>query len=244
MSLPVIVAPTYEIKLHSIVTPVKFRPYLVKEEKILMMAQQGEDPKEIENAVKQIIRNCTNDLINVDALSTFDLEYMYLQLRSKSVNNVVELRYTCHHRVPTEADLEATCLFSNPVSIDLNDVKIHTPEGHTKKIMLTDKIGVTLKYPTAENAKLFNNNTAIDAIDSIIACLDTVFTTAGDVHEISEAGADEIMTFIESLSIPQMEKIKQFFETMPTLSYTIKFKCAKCGYTEDIVLSGLQDFFG
>lgn len=244
MSLPVIVTPTYEVKLHSIAKPVKFRPYLVKEEKILLMAQAGGDLKETEAAVKQIIRNCTNDAFDVDTLASFDLEYLFLQLRAKSVNNVVELRYECHNRVPTETNPEAVCHHLSPVTINLDDVKVHTPKGHTKKIMLNDTVGVTLRYPTTQNYDFFVGSEAVDVVGAITVCLETIFTVSGDVHEVSETNPTELSAFVESLSIPQVEKIKTFFDTMPKLTHTVPFTCLKCGYKEDIVLSGLQDFFG
>lgn len=245
MSLPQLVAPTYEVKLHSIAKPIKYRPYLVKEEKILLMAQQGNDPKEVESAVKQIIRNCTNNAFDVDALAAFDLEYLFLQLRAKSVNNIIELRYECHNRVAnTEHPEGKECGHINAVTVDLNAVKIETPEGHTKKIMLNETVGVTLKYPTTQNYDTFVNTDSLDVVTAIVSCLDTIFTSTGEVHEVRESDPAEVVSFVESLSIPQVDKIKVFFETMPRLSHTVKFTCTKCGYTEDIMLAGLQDFFG
>jgi len=243
MSLPVITAPTYKVKLISLPKPIKFRPYLVKEEKLLLMAQQGGDATEIEETVKQIVRNCTNDAFDVDKLASFDLEYLFLQLRAKSVNNLVELRFECKNQLPSSEGGTKACGAIVPLSVNLDEVKTVVPEGHTKKIMLTDEVGVTLRYPTAKSYNVLVSD-ASDILQGLADCLETIFTKEGTVHEVSEQDPAEVQTFIESLSLPHIEKLKAFFDTMPRLSYTMEFKCPKCGYTEDITLSGLQDFFG
>jgi hypothetical protein len=248
MSLPSLVIPTYEVKLLTVSKPVTFRPYLVKEEKILLIAQQSEDPKEVERAVKQIATNCTDGTVNVDKLASFDLEYLYLQLRAKSVNNVLDIQYECKNKRPETLppDLvhkDGLCHALVPITIKLDEIQVVVPEGHTNTIMLDDKIGVTLKYPTADSYAILSREGA-DVFDLLGSCLETVFTASGEVHEIAESSPAELQAFVESLTVPQVDKIKRFFETMPSLSHTFTFACSKCGYTEEITLRGLQDFFG
>src|SRR5690349_19379076 len=134
--LPKLIAPEHEVKLFSLPKPVKFRPYLVKEEKLFLMAQQSDDPKDVENTVRQVIRNCTYDGVNVDTLPTFDLEYLFLQLRARSVSNKVEVAFICVN----EADREP-CKTRVPLTVSLDDVKLVVPDGHTNKFWLTDDIG-------------------------------------------------------------------------------------------------------
>lgn len=243
MSLPVIVAPEFTVQLHSIKAPVVFRPYLAKEEKILLMAQQSEDPQDVDRAVKQVLRNCTFDRIDMNALPSFDLELLYLQIRSKSVSNKVEVRFECKNAVAGSPAADGLCHEFVTIAVDLDEVKIETPEGHTPVVWLTDDIGVTLRYPAGEFQAQLLERTNNDAVGIIAMCLETIFEKDGTVHEVREQSVGEVRTFIESLSVAQMDKIRQFFDTMPQLTHTIAFACPKCGYTEDITLRGLLDFF-
>lgn len=242
--IPTIVAPTYETKLISLPKPITFRPYLVKEEKILLMAQQGNDPKEVERAVKQILQACTFDVVDINKLPSFDVEFLFLQVRSRSVNNIVELHYECKNRPAGQLPLDdGVCHHVETISVNLDDIKVVVPEGHTNKIMVTDTIGVILRYPTTEEIEIFSEAPASDALDLLIACILNVFTIAGEVYEASEAAPGEIKTFVESLSLTQAKRFGVFFENLPHLTYTFTFKCSKCEYTEDITLNGLMDFF-
>jgi hypothetical protein len=233
MSLPTLVVPTFPVKLFSQPKPISVRPYLVKEEKLLMIAQQGEDPDEIENAVRQIIKNCTFEKIDSAILPSFDLEYLFLQLRAKSVNNVINLKFRCQHQVA-----EKPCGNIVEIAIDINDIKLTVPEGHTNRIMLNEEMGVVLKYPTDKAL-----TTGTDIAVALPQVLSQVFTTKGDVYEIADSTPQEIATFVESLTIVQVDKLREFFVTMPRLEHTFKFACTKCGYTDDLTLRGLQDFF-
>lgn len=251
MALPKLTTPEYTVQLLSVKEPVRFRPYLVREEKILLMAQQGEDKKEIENAVKQILRACTFDAINIDALPSFDLEYLYLQLRARSVNNVVETRFQCQNLVRTgdallKADDDGRCKTLVTMQVDLDQVRIKTTEGHTNEIMITDTIGLKLRYPTAEilNAWIAETNTALAVLRVLNSCVECVFTAEGDVYEFRDQTEQERQDFIESLSVTQLEKLSAFFQTMPMLSHALPFHCPKCGYEETITLQGLDSFFG
>ena len=240
MSLPMLAVPEDTITLLSIPKPVTYRPYLVGEEKILLMAQaaqeQNKDTKEVEKAIKQIIQRCTFQKIDVDALPSFDIEYLFLQLRAKSVNNIIHAQFRCKHVVD-----EKPCDTLVPVTININDIKLTVPEGHSKKVMLSDTIGVTMKYPTA--AVYEDYLSSPNQLGILEACLDTVFTVGGEVNEVKEQPPAEVKRFIESLTLGNVEKIRTFFETMPRLAYTFNFKCPACGYAEDVTLQGLTDFF-
>jgi hypothetical protein len=235
MALPQIVTPEYTLKLFSLAKPITFRPYLVKEEKLLLMAQQGGTPTEVESAVRQIVRNCTNGTVNVDTLPPFDLEYMFLQLRGKSVNNLIESQYECQNLVEGKR-----CGTFVPININIDDIKLVVPEGHTNRVMLSDELGVILKYPTVSGI----TDTNADIVSILAGCLSQIFKTSGEVWEVSEESTEDVQNFIETLTVSQVDKFRPFFETMPKLSHTFTFKCSKCGYTEDITLHGLMDFFG
>jgi len=240
MSIPTLTIPEYTVKLYSLPKPVKIRPYLVGEEKILMLAQQGEDPKEIRNAVEQILRICTFEKVDISKLPSFDLEYLYLQLRAKSVNNIVQVNYRCRNR---PVDGEAECGNVVPVNIDLNTIAFKTVPEHTNKIWLNDQVGVTLAYPSKEIIEHVQAQNGVFGIDLLVGCLRTIFTKAGEVHEVSEADPAEIEKFIASLSVSQFAKVQTFFDTMPTLTHSVAFECKKCGFKQDLVVSGLMDFF-
>lgn len=237
MSLPRIAIPEHDVKLLSQKKKVNFRPYLVREEKLLLMAKQSDDPKEIERAVKQIIAACTFDKLDVEKLPPFDLAFLFLQLRAKSVNNVVELRYICQK----QNEQGEPCGAIVTMMVNLDEVKLVVPEGHTNKIQLTDDLGVTLRYPTTELGKMLETPES-DMADLLCGTLDTIYTK-DEVWECKEQSEQDIRTFVENLTIPHAEKLKTFFDTMPHLEYTVPFKCGKCGYSEDIVLTELADFF-
>jgi hypothetical protein len=245
MSLPTIVAPEYTIKLYSQKQPIKYRPYLVKEEKLLLMAQQANDPKEVEAAVKQIIRNCTFDKLNVDVLPTFDLEFLFLQLRARSVNSIIEVNFTCQNKLSETAidEKEGRCGAHVPVEIAIDDIQLQIPDEHTNTFWINDDIGVSLLYPNASMLELFESDSAEHMLTLLSRCLETVYTKSGDVYEVKELTETEVRTFIESLTLNQVAVFQKFFETMPRLAHTFPFKCPKCGYEEQVTLSGLMDFF-
>ena len=231
--LPTIAVPQYSVQLVSRKEPVRYRPYVVGEEKLLMMAMTGEDPKEVEESVRQLITACTFNAIDVRTLPSFDLEYLFLMLRAKSVNNVVDINYRC---LQTTGDNQP-CNTVVPVKIDLNDVKITVPEGHTNVIWLTDDLGIEMNYPGAIDEE------PVELTSILPKCIKSIFTKDGTVHAVSEVPAAEIKSFVENLTIPMVSKINTFFETMPRLSYQFDFKCPVCRYEEQITLSGLMDFF-
>jgi hypothetical protein len=237
MSFPRLAVPEDTIKLVSRTKPVRIRPYLVGEEKIMLIAQQAveQDPesKEVEKAVKQIIGRCTFGEVDPDTLPIFDVEWLFLQLRAKSVNNVIDAQFRCVTMTPAGTKCDTLV----PISIDINDIKMTIPEGHSNKVMLDDTTGIILKYPTAPTA-------SDDTIEALCNCLDNVFLTTGDVFEAKDQTPAEVRAFVEALTLPQVERIRTtFFDTMPRLSHTFAFTCPKCGHSEDITLEGLTSFF-
>lgn len=246
MAIPVLNVPEDTIKLFSISAPVKVRPYLVGEEKLFLMAQQSEDPKAMEQAVKQVMRNCTFDKINVDKLPSFDLEYLFLQLRAKSVNNICTIHFECQNDAPTGANQKAPdgkCHATIPVSVDLNAIQIQTIAGHSNKIWLNDEVGILLKYPTVEMLEKVPTEHGGFTGDLIIACLDQIFEANGNVTEVADCTPDELQNFVNRLTLAQQALVQKFFDTMPTVSYTSKLVCPACKYEEEMVITGLLDFF-
>jgi hypothetical protein len=243
MSLPSFVVPEDTIKLWSIKDPVRLRPYLVGEEKLLLIAQATNDPEEVTKAVKQIIRRCTFETVDPSTLPSFDIEWMFLQLRARSVSNLIESTFICQNEVAEPPNTMTTvtgmkkCENRVKISIDINDIKMTVPDGHSNKVMLDDKIGVTLKYPTADIPETQG------FAETLVAHLATVFTADGGVTEVSEENPDEVKAWVDTLSLAHVAKIRQFFLTMPRLAYEFEFKCDKCGYTEPVTLHGLTDFF-
>jgi hypothetical protein len=231
-SLPQPTVPEDVIKLISLPKPITIRPYLVGEEKLLLIAQQANDQKEVEKAVKQIINRCTFGAIDAEKLAYFDVEYLFLQLRAKSVSNMLETSLKCKNMVD-----EKSCDRIVQIQIDINDIKLDTPDGHTNKVQLDDRIGIILKYPTARLM-------SAELVEALAGCLDTVYTADGTTFEVKDFPPEQIITFVEGLTIGMVDKIKAaFFDTMPRLSYGYDFKCPNCGNSEHIVLEGLADFF-
>ncbi len=242
MSIPTLSVPEYDVKLYSLKQPVKFRPYLVGEEKLLLMAQQSEDPKEIRDTVKRVLSTCTFNKVNIDKLPSFDLEYLYLMLRAKSVNNIVTVNYLCRNEV-TKNNTAQECGTAVPVSLNLDLIQLTQDPEHTNTIWLNETVGVTLGYPSRDRLQDITSDNGVFGVDLLKACIETIFTKDGTVYEIDNIDAKELQIFIESLSLPQFQLVQKFFDTMPKLTYDIDFKCPTCLYEQKIHLSGLMDFF-
>lgn len=240
MSLPQITVPTYEITLPS-GTEVTHRVFLVKEEKLLLIAREADDPETIVNTVKQVIQNCIVKGPAVDDLPIFDTEYLLLHLRARSTGEVSTLRYRCVNK-DTEGK---TCGEISEYKINLLEVVPITFPSHTKKIMLTNDIGVMLKYPTMKSFyKILQHGlTSTDIIPVILQCMDSVFD-ASTVQKTEGVPQEELLNFIESLTAEQLSRMDKFFDTMPKIEHTINFHCPKCGFKQDIVVRGIVDFFG
>lgn len=241
MALPMNSTPVYTLTIPSSGKQVKYRPFLIKEEKALLIAQQSEDPTVMINSLKQVIESCLavkgNDEIDTDQFATFDLEYIFCQLRAKSVGESIDLMLKCD----TCEDEKAVA----KVVVDLTELQVVKPEDHNKDIKLYDDVGVVLKYPTIEIIekleKLSQNN--IDQIfDIIVECIDYIYTT-DEVFHAKDQSKQELLDFVNNLSSDQFAKVQKFFETMPKMSKQISYSCPVCGKKHDKVLEGLNSFF-
>ena len=236
MALPKIDTPTYELTLPSQDVKIKFRPFLVKEEKILLMALESQNNDEIYQATKQIVETCTFNTIKVDELPTFDLEYIFLQIRSKSVGEISKFKVLCPDDKKTYANVE----------VDLSKVNVEVDDKHTNKIIVDEnrKLGVVLKYPTMNVLKsgTMENATVEQIFDVLADCVDHIYE--GDkIYPSKDSTPQEIKEFFEGLSQESFNKIKLFFDTMPRLRQEIEVTNPVTNVKSKVVLSGLNDFF-
>ena len=238
MPLPKISTPTYELELPSTEQSIKYRPFLVKEEKLLVIALESEDTKQITNAIKTVIKNCilTKD-IKVETLPTFDIEFLFLNIRGKSVGEQVDVNIIC----PDDNETNVS------VSINLDDIKVQKTEEHTNKIKVDPTIMMEMKYPSLEqfikNNFDFNNQNAMDqSFDLIASCIDKIYTE-DEVWSTSDVTKKEVTEFLESMNSSQFKDIEKFFETMPKLSHTLKVKNPKTEVESEVSLEGLASFF-
>ena len=232
MPLPKIEQPLFEMTIPSTEKKIIYRPFLVREEKILLMAQQSGNAMDIIRALKQIITNCVQDNIDVDALATFDLEYMFLILRSTSVNNIVNLSYR---------DNEDDQVYK--FDVDLNDIKIIKDPANNPNIQISDTIGIKLRYPNVNLTESIDQyETEADILSYFITnCIESIYD-ANSVYLASDYTKEELDEFFDGLDIKTFEKVKLFFDTMPKMRYTIKYQNS-LGHDREIELSTLQDFF-
>ena len=238
MPLPKITTPTYELELPSTEKSVRYRPFLVKEEKLLVIALESEDTKQITNAIKTVIKNCilTKD-IKVETLPTFDIEFLFLNIRGKSVGEQVEVNVIC----PDDNETNVS------VSIDLDDIKVQKNEEHTNKIKVDPKIMMEMKYPSLEqfiknNFDFNNENQMEQSFDLIASCIDKIYTE-DEVWSAADVTKKEVIEFLESMNSSQFKDIEKFFETMPKLSHKIQIKNTKTGIESEVALEGLASFF-
>ena len=238
MALPKLNVPVYEAVLPSTEKVIKYRPFLVKEEKLLFTAQEsGEEA--VLPAVKQIIKNCVQGEIDVDNMPIFDIEYVFLRLRAKSVGEEITLGLKPWGCPQNDGEL---CKFTTEVSVNLEEIKCVKDKTHTSKIMLDNKIGIMMKYPDISqlNTKGSENEMGFEVIKK---CINMIFTEE-ETHERDSFTDKELDDFIDSLNTKQMEKIKNFFDTMPVLKHTVKYTCKTCDEEKETTLQGLQSFFG
>ena len=237
MPLPTIETPTYELKLPSTNKKIKYRPFLVKEEKILILALESKSQNEITNAVTDVLKKCILTRgIKVDDLPTFDIEYLFLNIRGKSVGETVDVMITC----PDDNETKV------PVQVNLDDIKVITNEDHKRDIPLDGSLTMRMKYPAmGEFVKNnFNTNMQVDdTFDLVISCIEQVFSEE-ESWAASDCTKKELNEFLEQLDSSQFKQIEQFFETMPKLSHTIKVTNPKTKVVNNIVLEGLNAFFG
>ena len=241
MPLPSIETPTYELKLPSSNKKIKYRPFLVKEEKILIIALESQNQNDITNAVTDVLKKCIlTKGIDVDSLPTFDIEYLFLNIRAKSIGEDIKLTVTC----PDDRETKV------PVTVYVDEIKVIKPKGHTTDIVLDDNMTLRMKYPSL--TQFIENNFSIDdASESIVNktfkvvadCMDTVYTEE-DAWEAKDYTPSERLEFIEQLNSKQYKKVEKFFETMPKLSHTIEVVNPNTKKKGSVILEGLADFFG
>ena len=239
MPLPKIATPTYELELPSTGQTIQYRPFLVKEEKLLVLALEGEDVKEITTAIKNVIKSCIQTKgIKVDTLPTFDIEYLFLNIRGKSVGEELEVKLLC----PDDNETYV------PVTIPIDEIGILKNENHTNKIQVDESLVMEMKYPSLaefiKNNFDFNNDATMDqSFDLIASCVDKIYN-AEEVWSAADCTKKEINSFLEQMNSSQFKEIETFFETMPKLSHTVKVKNPKTKVESTIVLEGLSSFFG
>ena len=236
MALPVLTVPTYELEVPSTDEKVKYRPFLVKEEKLLLIAIESEDNGEIVQAVKTIVDECTFNKLNLGKMPIFDVEYIFLNIRAKSVGETTNLRLLCPDDRETYAKVE----------IDLTEVLVQVDEGHTNKIELTDEMGIIMQYPNIDSmvdVGIAEIN-ASNMLDVISTCIDRIYDKGGEeVHMAVDSTKKELVEFIEQLNTKQFQDVQVFFDTMPKLKHTVKVKNPKTEVESNVTLSGLNDFF-
>ena len=239
MVLPKISTPTFELELPSNGKKIKYRPFLVREEKILIMALESEDMKQISSAIVQILSDCIlTKTVKVQELSTFDIEYLFLNVRAKSVGESVEVNITCPDDEETTVQME----------IDIDSIKVQKNPAHTDIIKLDDVLSMKLKYPSLDqfvenNFEVNENETDVDkSLSMITSCIDIIYD-AEDSWNASDSSKKELDEFIEQLNTKQFKEIEKFFTTMPKLSHTVMVKNPKTGVESEVVLEGLASFF-
>ena len=238
MPLPKISTPTYELELPSTGETIQYRPFLVREEKLLVLALESEDTKQITTAIKTVIKNCIlTKNIKVETLPTFDIEYLFLNIRGKSVGEEVEVSIIC----PDDGDTTVT------TKINIDDIGVVKSEEHTKTNTVDDSISMDMKYPSLDqfiksNFDLSKDSTIEQSFDLISSCVDKVYTN-DEVWTAADCTKKEIAEFLDQMNSSQFKQIEKFFETMPKLSHTIKVTNPVTNVESEVVLEGLSSFF-
>jgi hypothetical protein len=241
--LPKLDVPIYSVKLISTGKEVRIRPFLVKEQKLFLMAAESEDSKETINTIKQVLRNCILDDVDVDTLPTFDLEYLFMNLRARSVEEVVQLKYKCNNTVKNDKGEDTVCNGSVEFEVNLLEIEPTKHSEHENKFMLTDKIGICLRYPTFEMVQKYEQMEENEImVNILIDCIDYLYDDE-QVYYAKDSSRKELEEFVDSMQQKDLEKIKIFFDTMPELKKDVHFHCPKCKYEEDITIRGMQNFF-
>ena len=238
MPLPKIATPTYELELPSTGASIQYRPFLVKEEKVLVIALESEDNKQITNAIKAVLKSCIlSKGIKVEDLPTFDIEYLFLNIRGKSVGEDLDVNIICPDDNKTQV----------PVTIALDEIEVQKDDNHTNKIKVDDSIMMEMKYPSLEqfikNNFDFNDKNAMDqSFELIASCIDKIYTE-DEVWASADCTKKEMKDFLEQMNSNQFKEIEKFFETMPKLSHSISVTNPKTKVESEVVLEGLASFF-
>ena len=231
MALPEIATPTYTLTIPSTKKKVKYRPFLVKEQKILILAMENEDQEQILDAITNTIKSCLITKVDMTTLALFDIEYLFLQIRARSISEEIEMRVTCADDGETTVD----------VKFMVDDVKVNFPKGHTNIIELDNDLTIEMQYPDLDYfAKINFMDEKVDEYELVAKCIKRVYVGEDDFTSDS---LDESKAWVEGLTNNQFEKIQQFFETMPTLRHVLKVKNPKTKVVNEVVLEGLSDFF-
>lgn len=237
MALPINKTPIYNLTIPSTEKVVKYRPFLVKDEKALLIAQQSEDTAVMIDTLKDIIASCIIDEINVNELASFDIEYIFSQIRAKSIGEIVELVFPCAHCDDEKAKVK--------VSFDLTKLKVEKPENHSNMIELFDNVGIKLRYPDMDTIKKIEASNASDmdqVFNVVMNCIDFIYDSE-EVYHAKEQSKQELLQFLENLTTEQFAKIQKFFESMPKIRQEVQFDCPICGKHNEFTLEGINSFF-
>jgi hypothetical protein len=241
--LPKLDVPIYDLILPLSKKKIQYRPFLVKEEKLFLMAVEADDQDSTLNAIKQIVNNCclTEDIV-IDNLPMSDLEFLFYNLRARSIGEMAELKYKCNNKIHVGEE-EKTCGNLVDVSFNLLDVKPEISKNHTNKIELSDTMGVVMKYPTFKLIEKLKGLSDTEILmKTVLSCIDYIYNT-DEIFYAKDVTENELTEFIENMNRKQFKKLEEFFETIPKITKEIDFNCGKCGYKEKIVLEGIQNFF-
>lgn len=231
MAFPTVNRPIFTTTLPSTKETIKFSPFTVKEQRALLIAAQSNEA-DMTAAMKAAINDCTYDQLDVDNMPNFDLEYLFLQIRAKSVGENLELVLTCKN-----------CKTTTDYNLDLTTVKVQETEGHSKKILLADNLGVFMRYPTTEMLNhLIKNYSTETVFDTVLACIETVFTDE-TVTQTKDESKEELVQWVLTLSEEQFSKMEDFFKTMPELRHKFTHTCSSCGTETEYEIKGLENFF-
>lgn len=237
MALPQVALPTYELELPSNGKKVKYRPFVVKEEKLLLLALDSKEDKEIESAVRNLLKNCIQSRVKLDDLPIFDLEYLFLNIRAVSVGEDIEMTITCKDDNETKVKY----------SFNIGDVAVFKPEGHAVKIPFTDEFGVIMKYPSfhqfVAGSLIGQDVTPESVVDIVASCIDQIYDKE-EVYDSSTTSKKEFREFVEGLTNKQFDKLQDFFETCPRLEHAFSITNPNTGVESEYSISGLQNFFG
>jgi len=238
MPLPKISTPTYELELPSTEETIQYRPFLVREEKLLVLALESENMKEITTAIKSVIKNCIlSKGIKIESLPTFDIEYLFLNIRGKSVGEEIEVNVIC----PDDEDITV------PVTISVDDIKVVKNKNHSNRIKVDDSIMMEMKYPSLDqfiknNFDFSGANLMDQSFDLVASCIDKIYQ-GDEVWTSADVTKKDLLDFLDQFNAAQFQQIETFFETMPKLSHTVKVKNPSSGVESEVVLEGLSNFF-
>lgn len=243
MALPKLDIPIYETTLISTGKLIRFRPFLVKEQKLFLMASQSNDNNEVINSIKQVLSNCIMDDINIELIPAFDLEHLFIQLRARSVSEIVQLRYTCNNIVKNEQEEDKICGGIVKIDVNLLEIKPTINPNHSNNIKITENLGIVMNYPNFNILNKLNNKDELEMLDIIVDCIDYMYDK-DQLYYSKDTDRKEMVTFIEDMQQSDLVKIQNFFETMPKITKDLDFHCPKCNYTETMHIEGIQNFFG